>query len=91
MELLPPKSLTQHTQLNTHSLQVPPPLPSITPLSPNFPSINPMSLPPEILAQWANTAAMIISHPLSADSSAALTSLGDQLAANHWIEAAHIW
>ena len=40
---------------------------------------------------YTNTAAMIISHPLSADSSAALTSLGDQLAANHWIEAAHIW
>lgn len=34
---------------------------------------------------------MMISSPLSSETSAALTALGDQLAANGWTEAAHSW
>jgi COPII coat assembly protein SEC16 len=49
------------------------------------------SIKPETLSTWAETVAMIISSPLSPDNSAALTALGDQLLANHWVEAAHAW
>lgn len=49
------------------------------------------SVPLESLAKWAETAAMVISSPLTTETSAALTALGDQLLANDWVEAAHAW
>ncbi|OCH94992.1 hypothetical protein OBBRIDRAFT_788730 [Obba rivulosa] len=89
-ELLPPKPLLQNSQ----TLQLPPSLSSslasVTPVSPNFPSPAPaMEIPADVLAKWADTAAMMISNPMTAESVAALTALGDQLAANQWSEAAH--
>lgn len=67
--------------------------PSITPRTPNFASVQPpsTSVPPESLAKWAETAAMVMSSPLTTETSAALTALGDQLLANDWVEAAHAW
>jgi hypothetical protein len=43
------------------------------------------------LSRWAETAAMILTNPMTAESSAALTTLGDYLASNQWTEAAHAW
>ena len=34
---------------------------------------------------------MILSGSLTTESSSALTALGDQLAANNWAGAAHVW
>lgn len=50
-----------------------------------------MNIAPDVLAKWADTVAMIYSSPLTFETSSALTSLGDQLAASHWYEAAHAW
>ncbi|KAF8964701.1 Sec23-binding domain of Sec16-domain-containing protein [Flammula alnicola] len=72
----------------------PPMVPTMTPRTPNFAPmqhpIMPPSIPSESLAKWAETAAMIISSPLTPEASAALTALGDQLLANNWVEAAHV-
>jgi len=67
--------------------------PSITPRTPNFAPIQPpsSSVPLESLAKWAEIAAMVISSPMTTETSAALTALGDQLLANDWVEAAHAW
>ena len=75
------------------ALQVPPvPNASISPLSPNFPGATPSAvIPADVLSKWAETAAMIISNPMTPEASAALTALGDQLQANGWFEAAHVW
>ncbi|KAG6818100.1 hypothetical protein H0H87_000004 [Tephrocybe sp. NHM501043] len=67
--------------------------PHLTPRTPNFAAVPTQgaSLPPQALAKWTETAAMILSSPLSAENSATLTALGDQLAANQMFEAAHVW
>ncbi|KAI0079939.1 hypothetical protein K474DRAFT_1638790 [Panus rudis PR-1116 ss-1] len=86
-EFLPPKLLVN----NVHTLQPPPPATlSVTPLTPSFPQPQAgVPIPEEVLSKWAETVAMLISSPLSTETSAALTALGDQLAANDWIDAAH--
>lgn len=65
---------------------------SITPMSASFPvAAEPLNIPPEVLAKWADTAAMIFTSPMTLETSSALTALGDQLANNQWYEAAHAW
>lgn len=62
-----------------------------TPISPNFPQpALTSSIPPESLARWQETAAVMAFSQTTGDS-AALTALGDYLAANRWFEAAHAW
>ncbi|KAI1795779.1 Sec23-binding domain of Sec16-domain-containing protein [Ganoderma leucocontextum] len=85
-ELVHPSNLLQHGQ---NALQIPQPQLSITPVSPNFPTTHPLNISQEVLASWAQTASMILSNPLTPESSQALTALGDQLAAHQWTEAAH--
>ncbi|KAG6900882.1 hypothetical protein C0993_010000 [Termitomyces sp. T159_Od127] len=66
--------------------------PHLTPRTPNF-SATPAqgsSLPRQALINWTETAAMMLSNPLTSENSAALTALGDQLAANQLVEAAHV-
>ncbi|KAJ7452366.1 Sec23-binding domain of Sec16-domain-containing protein [Mycena galericulata] len=68
-------------------------LPSVahmTPMTPNFaaPALA-NNIPAESLAAWADTAAMMLSSPMTADTSASLTALGDQLLSHQWVEAAH--
>ena len=87
-EISPPKSLTKSIE----SLQ--PPLPSLmaTPVSPGFPKTLPTSaVAPEVLAKWPEIAATIVSNSNSGDHASALSALGDFLAADGWIEAAHVW
>ncbi|KAI0341617.1 hypothetical protein BDW22DRAFT_1332329 [Trametopsis cervina] len=76
---------------SNHSLPVAPPtLTTVTPISAAFQQVvQPVTLPQDTLAKWPTTAAMIISGSLPTDCSAALTALGDHLALNNWIEAAH--
>jgi COPII coat assembly protein SEC16 len=64
----------------------------MTPRTPNFvvPSVT-APIPTESISKWAETVAMMLSCPLSQDTSTALTSLGDQLVANQLFEAAHVW
>lgn len=78
---------------NMSGLQVPAvPNATISPLSPNFPGAAPSAvISADVLSKWAETAAMIISNPMTPEASSALTALGDQLQANGWYEAAHIW
>lgn len=61
-------------------------------MTPNFaaPAVA-NNIPVESLADWADIAAMMISNPMTADTSAALTALGDQLLSHQWVEAAHAW
>ncbi|KAJ7285815.1 Sec23-binding domain of Sec16-domain-containing protein [Mycena rebaudengoi] len=62
----------------------------MTPMTPNFaapPVAN--NIPPQSLAGWAETAAMMLSSPVTPETSAALTALGDQLLSHQWVEAAH--
>ncbi|KAI0374994.1 hypothetical protein BV20DRAFT_1041167 [Pilatotrama ljubarskyi] len=85
-ELVAPSTLIQHPP----TLQIPqPPQLSVTPMTPNFPIVQPLNIPQEVLANWAKTAAMMLSNPMTTDASAALTALGDQLSAHQWVEAAH--
>ncbi|KAF5365767.1 hypothetical protein D9758_003329 [Tetrapyrgos nigripes] len=63
-------------------------LPS-TPMTPSFASASSTKIPAESLSQWAETVAMILSGTMSSENSNAITALGDHLAANNWIEAAH--
>jgi hypothetical protein len=46
---------------------------------------------PESLSGWAETVAMMLSVTPGVETLAALTALGDQLLANDWVEAAHVW
>ncbi|KAI0831400.1 Sec23-binding domain of Sec16-domain-containing protein [Trametes gibbosa] len=86
-ELVAPSALIQHPQ----TLQIlQPPQMSVTPITPSFPVVQPLNVPAEVLANWSKTAAMMLSNPLTPDSSSALTALGDQLSTHHWIEAAHV-
>jgi hypothetical protein len=64
----------------------------MTPRTPNFgpPSLA-TGIPVESISKWAEAVAMMISSPLSSETSAALTGLGDQLVANQMFEAAHVW
>lgn len=88
-ELASPKPLAP----TSSSLQVTlPSTSSVTPVSASFSgSTEPMNVSPDVLAKWADTVAMIYSSPLTYETSSALTSLGDQLAASLWYEAAHAW
>ncbi|KAF7294895.1 Protein transport protein sec16 [Mycena indigotica] len=71
-------------------LQLPTAAPHKTPLTPNFAApATANNIPTESLASWAETAAMLLSSPMTSDTSAALTALGDQLLAHQWVEAAH--
>lgn len=67
-------------------------LAQLTPRTPSFsiPAAG-TKVPVESLSRWAETAAMMISSPLTNEVSAALTALGDQLMTNGWLEAAHAW
>ncbi|TDL27490.1 hypothetical protein BD410DRAFT_818910 [Rickenella mellea] len=85
-ELLPPKFLMNGNP------ELHPTIPTVglTPISPNFQSIAATTnLPYEVLSKWQESATMILSSQMGPDSSAALTTLGDCLLSNHWIEAAH--
>lgn len=89
-------SLFQRTT-RTVPLPAPPvPIPApggaaTTPRTPQFPGPVQQAVPVESLTKWAETAAMMISSPLTTEVSAALTALGDQLLANQMVEAAHAW
>jgi COPII coat assembly protein SEC16 len=72
------------------NLQVPTVQNHITPSTPNFPSTT-VNVPVESLSLWFETAAMLLSSPMSSECSAALTALGDNLMSNQWTEAAHVW
>lgn len=73
-------------------LQTIPPLAHLTPRTPNFqPPAPPANISPETLAKWAEIVAMMFSSTISTDTSSAITALGDQLLANHDVEAAHAW
>ncbi|KAK7020573.1 protein transport protein sec16 [Favolaschia claudopus] len=71
-------------------LQLQPPTTHLTPMTPNFaaPALA-NNIPVQSLAEWAETAAMMLSSPMTSDISAALTALGDQLLSHQWVEAAH--
>ena len=75
------------------TLQPPTPMGNyMTPLSPNFPSPSQASgIPADVLSQWPDYAAMLFSGQMGPDSSSSLTTLGDYLLANDWVEAAHCW
>jgi COPII coat assembly protein SEC16 len=77
----------------TQSLQPPTPLvpQQTTPRTPNFAASVPLALSPAALVKWPETVAMIIFSPLSAETSATLTALGDQLTSAQLHEAAHVW
>ena len=67
---------------------------AMTPRTPNFAALQPpLNIPLENLAKWAETVAMMISSPFTptSETSGALVALGDQLMANDWTEAAHVW
>ncbi|GJE90820.1 Sec23-binding domain of Sec16-domain-containing protein [Phanerochaete sordida] len=86
-ELLPPKPLGSMTSLHA----IAPVASTSTPMTASFlPPMPPMVLPKDVLAKWSETAAMIMCSNMTTESSSALTALGDQLAANNWIEAAHV-
>ena len=87
--ILPPAPLSR-TVDNKLAPPPPPPL-GVTPTSPLFPGSAPTNVPVEVLAKWSETVAMMISNSTSPETSAALTTIGDQLNANQWIEAAHVW
>ncbi|KAJ7709887.1 Sec23-binding domain of Sec16-domain-containing protein [Mycena rosella] len=84
-ELVPQNLLSRATG----RLQLPP-ASHMTPMTPNFaaPALA-SNIPVQSLAGWAETVAMMLSSPLTSDTSAALTALGDQLLSHQWVEAAH--
>ncbi|KAG5638379.1 hypothetical protein H0H81_000390 [Sphagnurus paluster] len=71
----------------------PPRASRLTPRTPSFAGGAPVpasGIPPEALGNWAETVAMMLSNPLSQETSAAISALGDNLAASQMFEAAHI-
>lgn len=60
------------------------------PISPNYASAAPISVPVDALVQWKEVLAAIYSNHKAGDD-VPLTALGDQLVAKQWIEAAHCW
>ncbi|EJD06041.1 uncharacterized protein FOMMEDRAFT_139329 [Fomitiporia mediterranea MF3/22] len=85
--LVPTKSLQAGPSL---TIQPPTPMNHMTPLSPNFPSPSQATnIPHEILSQWQEYAVMLFSGQMGVESSSALTTLGDYLLSNDWVEAAH--
>lgn len=61
-------------------------------MTPNFPGASAAgNVPPEALENWAETVCMMLSTTITNELSATLLCLGDQLYANHWVEAAHVW
>lgn len=85
-ELIP-----QNLLAGTSSLLQPPTFSQFTPRTPNFTQQAPVAIPVESLSGWAETVSMIISSPVSAETSAALTALGDHLLLGQRVEAAHVW
>ncbi|PPR08071.1 hypothetical protein CVT24_010532 [Panaeolus cyanescens] len=86
------QELSSPTLLQKATLRPPVTLaPSVTPRTPNFSNLAPPApqVSEESLQSWAETAAMLISSPLSQEASAALTALGDQLMGHNFVEAAH--
>ena len=87
-EFLPPKTFPKagESLLPTlHTLQP-------TPVSPSIPKLSiPTNVSPEVLANWPETAATIVSNSVGGEHSSSLTALGDCLLSNNWIEAAHVW
>ncbi|KAM6500508.1 Sec23-binding domain of Sec16 domain containing protein [Amanita muscaria] len=85
---LVPQTLLGHA---TAKLQIQNATPAhVTPRTPNFlPPPPTTSIPPETLAKWAEIVAMMVSTAVNAETSAALTALGDQLLASQYVEAAH--
>lgn len=78
--------------MTTLTVQPPTPLNHMTPMSPSFPSIAlATGVPPETLAKWQEYVAIILSGQAGTDSSVALTTLGDYLVSNDWVEAGHCW
>ncbi|KAG6376165.1 Sec23-binding domain of Sec16-domain-containing protein [Boletus reticuloceps] len=72
-------------------LQLPPMLPHIPPVSPNFSSTTVATqIPVESLSKWPEIAASIISTPLNPEYSATLSALGDCLVSHHLVEGAHV-
>ena len=87
--MLPPKNLSKASE-STH---LAPPTIQPSPISPNFPkpALTP-HIQAEVLSKWPETAASIVSNINSAgEHYAALTTLGDYLISNKWVEAAHAW
>lgn len=84
-ELVPPHLLLKA------NLQPPVAGAHVTPISPNFPKPDVTSKVPEsALSKWTETAAMLLSSPITSESSTALVALGDYLLSNQWIHAAHV-
>ncbi|GAA5877989.1 hypothetical protein JCM1840_000133 [Sporobolomyces johnsonii] len=84
-QFLPPRSLAPQAQS-----QLLPPAPIGTaPSSPNTRFDTETKLPEATLDKWRDTVGMIVANRTAGDS-AVLTALGDALASNGWIEAAHI-
>jgi hypothetical protein len=83
-ELAAPFSTTPNLQ--AQSLHHPAPA-----VSSGFSPSATVKVAPDSLAGWPETAAMMLSSPLTPDASAALTALGDCLLSNEWVEAAHAW
>jgi hypothetical protein len=79
------------TVLSRTGRSQPPFASQMTPRTPNFVPSATAPIPMESHSKWAETVAMILSSPLPQETSAALTSLGDQLLANQLVEAAHVW
>ncbi|KAF8312026.1 hypothetical protein DL93DRAFT_2082714 [Clavulina sp. PMI_390] len=89
-ELLPPKNLGKVAEPAT--LLIPQPTIQATPISPNFPKPAVTGpIPADVLSNWAETASTIISNTGgTSEEWASLTTLGDYLISNGWVEAAHI-
>lgn len=86
------QELVPQTVLSRTSRSQLPVASQMTPRTPNFVGLPVTApIPTESIARWAEAVAMMLSSPLSQETSAALTGLGDQLVANQLFEAAHVW
>lgn len=85
------QELVPQTVLSRTSRSQLPVASQMTPRTPNFVGLPVTApIPTESIARWAEAVAMMLSSPLSQETSAALTGLGDQLVANQLFEAAHV-